>query len=122
MVGVHQQTGLQSGRSWCPGGESQSSRDEPDLSLWRRGPQNAQPTLASVCTVRIVCVARSCLSSTYLAAGTLPVRVNVVVLNTSVPNEAASFTGRSGHTWLFWDKVSCSSSAWNGLKIGRAHV
>src|SRR5437764_6085679 len=97
MVGVHQQTGLQSGRSWCPGGESQSSRDEPDLSLWRRGPQNAQPTLASVCTVRIVCVARSCLSSTYLAAGTLPVRVNVVVLNTSVPNEAASFTGRSGH-------------------------
>src|SRR5205823_8007225 len=88
---------LQSGRRWCPGGESQSSRDEPDLSLWRRGPQNAQPTLASVCTVRIVCVARSCLSSTYLAAGTLPVRVNVVVLNTSVPNEAASFTGRSGH-------------------------
>src|SRR5205085_8217019 len=100
MVGVHQQTGLQSGRSWCPGGESQSSRDEPDLSLWRRGPQNAQPTLASVCTVRIVCVARSCLSSTYLAAGTLPVRVNVVVLNTSVPNEAASFAGRSGHLSL----------------------
>ena len=40
---------------------------------------------------------RRCRRATVLRARIEPVRANVVVVNTSVPNEAASFRGRSDH-------------------------
>src|SRR5215813_9251939 len=97
MVEFSRKACVQSGRSWTHADRRRPSRYESDLSLWRSRPQNTGATLSSVSRLWLVGSERSCLGSTHLAAGTQPVRANVVVVDTSVPNEAASFTGRSGH-------------------------
>ena len=96
--GFHHQACVQSGRGWAQVGTSRSSWHEPGMSLWGRSPQDAGATLAPVPRLRIVGCKRSCLGSTYLRARTEPVRVNVVVVDTSVPNEAACLSWRSSHT------------------------
>ncbi len=73
------------------------------MSLWCRSPQDPGAAVAPVSSVRIVGGMRSCVGSTHLRAGTQPVRAHVVVVNTSVPHEAACFRWRSGHsTGLAW--------------------
>jgi hypothetical protein len=78
---------------------------KPGMSLWCTRAENPEPTLASVCSVRIVCGKRACIRSTHLRAGTQPVRATVVVVNTNVPNKVASFRGGVVTAW------NCTHSA-----------